>query len=113
MEGDVWVDQGKVFKFSEERVVFISSSTYSNAAVTDKREICVWGWKFALCCRQETINNISSGEELVYPRPMKKVKNMENVFAVACNSSYTVALTTNKSARGENWVWDRRKYKPM
>ena len=27
-------------------LVFISSSTYSNAAVTDKREIWVWGWKY-------------------------------------------------------------------
>ena len=36
---------------------------------------------------------------------------MENVFAVACSDSYTVALTTNKSARGEIWVWGRRKHK--
>ena len=113
IEGEVWVDQGKTFAFSEEKVVFISSSTFSNAAVTDKSEIWVWGWKFPLWCGQETINNISSGEELVYPRPMRKVKNMENVVAVACNSSYTIALTTNKSARGEIWVWGRRKHKSI
>jgi hypothetical protein len=69
--------------------------------------------KFPLWCGQETINNISSGEELVYPSRMRKVKNMENVFAVACNGSYRVALTTNKSARGEIWVWGRRKHKSM
>jgi alpha-tubulin suppressor-like RCC1 family protein len=101
---------GKTFKFSEEKVVFISSSTFSNAAVTDKSEIWVWGSKFPLWCGQETINNMSSGEQLVYPRPMRKVKNMENVFAVACSNYYTVALTTNKSARGEIWVWGRRKH---
>jgi len=75
IQDDFWVDQGKVFKFSEERVVFISSSTYSNAGVTDKREIWVWGWKFALWCGQEeTINNISSGEELVYPKTNEESK---------------------------------------
>ena len=44
---------------------------------------------------------------------MRKVKSMDNVFAVACSNSYTVALTTNKSARGEIWVWGRQKNKSM
>jgi hypothetical protein len=78
----------------------VSSSTFSNAAVTDKSEIWVWGSKFPLWCGQETINNIKfplwcgqetikqySGEELVYPRPKRKAKHMENVFAVACSDS--------------------------
>jgi alpha-tubulin suppressor-like RCC1 family protein len=91
--------------FSDKKVVFVSSSTFSNAVVTDKGEIWVWGSKFSLWYGQETINNIVDSTILVYPRNMRPVKNMENVSAVACNDNFTLALNTNKSGRGEIWVW--------
>jgi alpha-tubulin suppressor-like RCC1 family protein len=34
---------------------------------------------------------------------------MEKVSAVACSDALTVALNTNKSAKGEIWVWGRTK----
>jgi len=107
MQGDDWVGREKTFTFSEETVVFVSSSTSSNAVVTDKSEIWVWGSKYRLWCGQETINNILIGDFLLYPRPMRPVKNMENVSVVACGETLTVALNTNKSAKGEVWVWGR------
>jgi alpha-tubulin suppressor-like RCC1 family protein len=50
IEGDVWMDRGtgKTFTFSKEKVVFVSSSPNSNAVVTDKSEIWVWGSKYPL-----------------------------------------------------------------
>jgi alpha-tubulin suppressor-like RCC1 family protein len=109
IEGEVWMDQGKTFTFSEEKVVFVSSNTSCNAVVTDKSEIWVWGSKYPLWCGQETINNFLVGKFLLYPRPMRPVTNMEKVSVVACGGTLTVALNTNKSARGEIWVWGRTK----
>ena len=59
IEGGVsGLDQRKTFTFPEKKVVFVSSSTFSNTVVTDKGEIWVWGCKFSLWYGHATINNI-------------------------------------------------------
>jgi alpha-tubulin suppressor-like RCC1 family protein len=91
---------------AQERVVFTSSSTATNAAVTTTNAIWLWGLNSS---GQMGLGKTDAAEFfcVLHPMAMPKVRHMENVSAVACHDQFTLALNTNKRGMGEVWVWGR------
>ena len=79
------------------RVIFTASSCFTNAAITDKEELFLWGWGNRGQLGRVDLAGMPDLSDCLTPQVLDSLKR---VSVVACHSAFMIAVCD-----GEVWVW--------